>query len=414
MPDNKYYLSEISISDHHGGGLTLQRVLQEDIYDFDRLIHLKKFATEKPVIEALEERQFNVYEGINPLKEHPWVQHNRLLRSLEYRLRSWLPGQSDIAERLAAHLLNNLDMENARWLVVPQGFGGLSVRVCNVLHRQAAINYVTWIMDDHNVRYKDGQFTYPGDFEKAFGYHLAQARQVLVISPVMQRFYQERFGISSKVLFGPAYAIGAPLIEPPCSGEQTAFVYFGNLWDWQLKPLEWLAQRLPGLNATLDIYTQTDPVPDVLRCEGVRLHAPVPQQEVISTMRSFDAVILPVSFREAERHMSELNIATKMSECLASGTVVLTIGPPYAAMVQFLKQHQASVIIDNLEAERQLGQLQQIKDPHYRKKLLDNCRAIIANQTSVKVMHRQWTNAWKTKKDNEAENFSDRVSRVDR
>jgi hypothetical protein len=44
-----FYLSEMSVSDKHGGGLTLQRILGADLEDIDSFIHVNRFATDLPV-----------------------------------------------------------------------------------------------------------------------------------------------------------------------------------------------------------------------------------------------------------------------------------------------------------------------------------------------------------------------------
>src|SRR5688572_22594434 len=39
----RYLLSEMNLSDRHGGGLTLQRILDEDLNDFDHFIQLMDY-----------------------------------------------------------------------------------------------------------------------------------------------------------------------------------------------------------------------------------------------------------------------------------------------------------------------------------------------------------------------------------
>ena len=59
----RYYLSEMSVSEMHGGGLTLHRVLQDDLDEFDRFVHLTNFATDTaPILARFADRQLNIHE----------------------------------------------------------------------------------------------------------------------------------------------------------------------------------------------------------------------------------------------------------------------------------------------------------------------------------------------------------------
>ena len=64
-------------------------------------------------------------------------------------------------------------------------------------------------------------------------------------------------------------------------------------------------------------------------------------------MRTCDAVVLPISFGESDRNLCEFNVATKLSELLASGTVILAVGPEYAAMTKLLQSAGAAQIVTN-------------------------------------------------------------------
>src|SRR5688500_11531147 len=175
-------------------------------------------------------------------------------------------------------------------------------------------------MDDHMLRHTENGWAYPPGFTEIIVKHLWGARRVMVISPALAEFYRHEFDIESSILFGPADPIGEPVWQRPYCGDVCRLGYFGFLGDWQLDALVKLGTRLRNLNATLDVFSATSELPDELRLPGVTMRGKLSADEVLHRMRKYDAVVLPISFSEGMRHLTEFNIATKMSECLASGT----------------------------------------------------------------------------------------------
>lgn len=107
-------------------------------------------------------------------------------------------------------------------------------------------------------------------------------------------------------------------------------------------------------------------------------------------MRNYDAVVLPIGFSDALRHLSEFNIATKMSECLASGTATLVVGPKYAAMVKFLEPYQAAWIESNLTKTSLAANFEGILNLESRKERLANAQHLVKRQLSVSAMRKRW------------------------
>jgi hypothetical protein len=161
--------------------------------------------------------------------------------------------------------------------------------------------------------------------------------------------------------------------------------------EWQLDALALLAQNLAAPRATLDIFTGLAELPAVLKCAGVRLRGRLPATQVLGTMRQYHAVVLPISFLPELRQMSELNIATKMSECLASGIPTLAVGPAYAAMVGFLKKHVAALCVTHSSCEAMQSGLTQLRDVELRRALAGAARRVAREQLSTQAMREVWS-----------------------
>ncbi|MBY0525316.1 MAG: hypothetical protein K2R98_18055 [Gemmataceae bacterium] len=384
------YISEMSATNSHGGGLTLQRVLGDDLFQIKRYAHLSGFSKEYPPIAALRSR--------NRLFTNPFdapavrqimggaLSHWLYQSGLPYVCHSWL------AARGIAALVPGVRPLTA--LICPQA--RQSILATERLKRRREIRYITWIMDDHILKYDRGLWRYSDGLKEAYRSHLQDASTVFVISPALAEFYRREFGVNSTVLFGPGDISAEPRYMPPSGIGPLTIGYFGALWNWQLKGLNRIANVLrPGLDA-LHIYSAQASQPWVRRLALVRrpaveLKGAVAKEQVVETMRRYDAVLIPLSFDDAERNMVEFNISTKMAEYLGSGTVTLVYGPPYAAMVRFLQQHPGTAcILDDDSLADWPRVAAQLKDAGYRRTMLDAANRLVEREMSTEVMRKRW------------------------
>ena len=371
------YLSEFAPSDAHGGGLTLLRVLGDVLDRIALFSHLAVY----PPMEKYRSRCLEM----PPM----WLASRAANRWLGCRPSRWLRQQPVFnrinARKIAAQILARLPsrQRSLRALVCPQHT--LSLYVTEVLRERYGLKYITWIMDDHYVRWHDGKLVYPPNIEALFARHLQHANVVFVISQVMADFYRSRFGVESRVLFGPADVAPAPSLLRP-AGDHLRLGYFGAVTDWQMDALELVALNCASAGATLDIYSGLPELPENLRCPAVKLMARIPAAQVVDTMSHYQAVVLPISFRQEQRQFSELNIATKMSECLASGTVTLAVGPPYAAMIRLLTQHSAAACVTTLSSDALALALDGLRNTEQWSAWAVAARLLAIRQVSTKVM----------------------------
>lgn len=383
IPGLDFYLSEMAISDRHGGGLTLQRVLGNDILGIAHCFHVARFAQLAPPIPSLRDRSVGLWS---------FLEDDVTRAVFGSRPTNWC-FQRAAVRRLHARRAANVCAEKLRnraapmGLVCPQGLS--SLLVVKELRRRRNIRYVTWVMDDHLVRWSDGRLRHAKDVRSLMQEHLSQAADVAVISPAMRDFYRDEFGVESQVIFGPAPDTAAvPRIHP--QGGRLRIGYFGAVNLWQLDALVAVARVLPRANATLDIYTAAAALPPALALPGVQLFAPIASADVPATMARYDAIVLPIGFSDDVRHLTMLNIATKMSECLASGTVTLAVGPRYAAMMEYLASHGAALWVDTLDEPAMEVALAALERPEVRTRILDGAAKLVKGELSMAAMHAKW------------------------
>ena len=107
-------------------------------------------------------------------------------------------------------------------------------------------------------------------------------------------------------------------------------------------------------------------------------------------MRAYDAVLLPVSFEDKLRNLSQLNVATKMSECVASGTVTMVVAPADAAMVNLLEPTGAAYIVCDPTTAALSDAVTKVRQPLIRQRILMAAQRLVAAQLSTAHMRSKW------------------------
>jgi hypothetical protein len=379
-----FYLSEMSVSDRHGGGITLQRILGDDLSHITRFVHPHRFALDLPPIPSVHAKS-DFFVNL--------FQRDVMRRCIGSGRSQWMFYQPLVQEWHARRIAARLNLafppgEPLKALISPQYT--LCMAVLEFLRRLRPVEYITWVMDDHLVRYRDHRWYYPKRARSVLKKHLREASTVFVISPVLGDFYQNEFGVGSEVLFGPGDPVGEPIWESPVQDDICRIGYFGSLGAWQMDAVVRFANALPPGKAQLDIYTSAEELPPQLRLPAVKLKGMLAKEAVLARMRDYDAVLLPLSFEDSQRHLSEFNIATKMSECLASGTLTIIYGPSYAAMVRLLLPTGAACVLTDDSLADLPEVIRHLKDPGYRRKVLGTALELVRKEFSTPVMRHRW------------------------
>jgi len=382
--DFDFYLSEMSVSDLHGGGLTLQRILGDDLMQIPYFAYVNRTAYDIPAIDKLRDREINLtsfWDG-NTARA---ILGNTRARSIS-RNSFILKKQAEKTVRLLANKFGSKQPLNA--LVCPQG--AASIYTLEALKRYRPVKYITWLMDDHIVKYNNDEWQYPKELEPLLAKHLQEAEHVFVISTAMQHFYRSRFGVESTVLFGP---FDSPDDNNASVLDKTGPLkigYFGAVAAWQLDALQYIVNALHGTNVQLHIYSAIEKLPAAISVDSVYFEGRVSPDQVLAEMRKYNAILLPISFMETRRNMSEFNIATKMSEYLASGVPILAIGPEYAAMINYLKTNNAAIVVESGKEEDIKDAFKLLNDQQQIATILKNAKNLEAHETGTLPMRERW------------------------
>ncbi|MDB5287270.1 MAG: hypothetical protein JWR05_2219 [Mucilaginibacter sp.] len=378
-----FYLSEMSVSDLHGGGLTLQRVLGNNLDDISYFIYVNRFATDIPATGSFSGKSINLPSSWDSDKVR-----NVLGRTLSAKI-SRAPTMIRQHARYAATVINNKFKGNRELcaLVCPQGAN--AIYTLHELQKHRPVKYITWIMDDHLIKYVNGNWQYPPYIQPVFAKHLCEAKHVFVISPAMQEFYKSRFGIESTVLFGSSNIADAVEEYVVNINKPLRIGYFGAVANWQRDALIAVADALKGTDTQLHIYSGVDELPKGLQVHGVHFKGRIVPHEVQATMRNYDAVLLPISFKNELRNMSQFNIATKMSEYLACGVPIIAVGPAYSAMIKYLVEHKAAITVSSTQKGDITNAMSLLRDKKQILHLLKNAQNLVQIEVGTLPMRKK-------------------------
>lgn len=135
-------------------------------------------------------------------------------------------------------------------------------------------------------------------------------------------------------------------------------VYAGNLFYHRDRILGKVAKVIEKINdgnqkACLDIYSGTpvdDEVLSMLNIAGAStLHAARPYEEIKQMMREADIVLHVESFDEEQMKLVRLSFSTKITDCMQSGAMMLAIGPPSVASIDYATRVPGCVVVNDLE-----------------------------------------------------------------
>ena len=371
----------MAVSDQHGGGVTLCRTLGRNLEGFAGMFCLSD-------VHAIAPRFLD-----RSSKWMPFFRTAFSRRLLGCRFSEWLERWSWTeqwyARKCAARIHKLLPTAEALPLLLISPQSTLALRTLEELKKLRVVNYVTWIMDDNWVSYdqQSGEWHYPMQVGKLLRRHLEGAEVVVTISQPMGEHYKRVFGVDFEVLFAPS---PAPVIPPPLNFvPQRKLAYFGTLSIWPGDALARLLPFLLELGYSLDIYSH-HLLPADLNQSCVSLMPPLPPDDVQKTMQKYDAVLLPIGFSSKTASYTHFNIATKMAECLGSGTITLAIGPEHAAMMRYLRTHDVGLRIEELNTANVSAAMELISDPLRRQAFILKDLGHVKQHLSQQIVQQHW------------------------
>lgn len=184
------------------------------------------------------------------------------------------------------------------------------------------------------------------------------ASHVFVASEKMKCEYDGIFSIDSTFLAKGFLSNGGQLNSKEISSP-IKFVYLGNVLIGRLESLILLAEAIHRINSggdkrfelfvyTGDFVSEKDKKRLVLD-ESIHLCPSVPYSEVPKIMSDNDVVVFVEALTGKANRIARLSFSTKIVDYISSGKCIFTIGPSDSAPVEYLKEHEISIVANSEE-----------------------------------------------------------------
>lgn len=356
------------------------RVLGDDCAGFDRCISYGGWGRHGRPVDCVQLKASQIDYPLDCVPE----------RAPLRQFRQWLRARPAICKWEERVILRKFQSvvghHKQRMLVCPQD--QLSVRLVEWASQAGLAEYVTWVMDDHELTDMGGQLGYDRGFARLWEQHLQRAHHVFVISDAMKSFYAERFGVESVVLHGaiPKAMMSVPVAR--LTNGPLKLGYAGSVFGWQEDPLRLLAESLAAGHA--ELHYAGSPPSGWLRSELVHHHGRLAPSDAVAMLRGCDAAVLPMSFRPEYTSLSRLNIATKLSELCALGIPILAIGPADAAMITQLSARRAAVCVSEPTVRAVVDGISSLRCDGAMRECVARALSWFEEELNLEEMQRRW------------------------
>lgn len=253
-------------------------------------------------------------------------------------------------------------------------FGPLGrVPVANALmryiHDEYNIPVVAYAWDDHYSLKKKSYspfFWIKTFFERRYIKKTADVCEFLyTITLPMMKEYHRYFNKECKLLY-KGYDFSKPFPEKYTVNSPMRIIYMGNVGAGRWKVLAKVASVISEINklnkkAELLIYTLS-PLSEKMKKaltidETSRIMNPVPNEQVLVTMKSADILLHVEPTNEKNRLFFRLSFSTKIVDYLYNARCILAIGGHTAAMDYLIENDAAVVVLNEENLKKELERL---------------------------------------------------------
>ena len=190
---------------------------------------------------------------------------------------------------------------------------------------------------------------------------MSVAGGAVYIIPSMQKLYDEKFGVPSRVLYKTAE--WAPSTAP--ANTPVRISYLGGLDLFRHESLmdvgRLLRQLVPDGSVLLDVYSgEKDPALLQYMTEenGIRFRGAASPREVRTVLEESDILLMAESLRPELHERLRYALSTKTAECLGSGRCLLAYGPIESGTISYLAESgDLCVATDRQQLEARLREI---------------------------------------------------------
>ncbi|HET6977610.1 MAG TPA: glycosyltransferase [Pyrinomonadaceae bacterium] len=338
------YVGDVPVEASYHGSALLHRWLSD--YPVERLTILETAATSAPA-RRLARVKYISY----PIGRQRWLN----TRFHPYLL-AWFTRAGKRSAPRIAQSMNGFAAESV--LTVAHGFGWLAAAE---IAKKRSVPLHLAVHDDW-PRVADVAPRFRNWLDDEFARVYRQAHTRLCVSPSMSRFYEERYGAPSTVIYPSRAADAAEFAEPPArlghNDNQFTIAFAGTINSpGYVDALRTLQNALKLVNGRLLIYgpLTTEMAQQIgLNDPNTEIRGLLTSDELLLRLREeVDALFVPMSFAASDRPNMEIAFPSKLADCTATGIPLLIYGPSYCSAVKWAREN--SGVAEVVETETALS-----------------------------------------------------------
>lgn len=303
-----------------------------------------------------------IIEGIKELKDDP----DKLTEKV-YQF-----GQKRTASK---HLARDIIWKLGRWkskklfvwieefkpdvIFYASGYAMFSYNIALFLSRKYKIPLITYFCDDYyDYNYSDTNSLVAQIRIKLFREKVKEiineSAKLIFISESMMKKYKELFNKEGIVIMTPYTFCDE---EKKATGNILRLVYVGSVMSNRWKTLIKIGTTLEKINTDklkikLDIYSQVadeDIISKLSIGKSMEYKGVASSDQVKLIYSNADILLHIESFLDSDIIRVKHSISTKIADYLASSRVILAVGPPDIASIQYLEENNAAYVINDEE-----------------------------------------------------------------
>jgi glycosyltransferase involved in cell wall biosynthesis len=340
-----FYVGDVPVEASYHGSALLYRWLSD--YPADRLTILETARQSKT-----ERRLPQVNYFSHPIGKQRWLN----TRFHPYAV-AWFTNAGKRAAPKISQSINGFNFESV--FTVAHGFGWLAAAEI-AKTRRVPLHFA---VHDDWPRVADVAPRFRNWLDEQFASVYRQAQTRFCVSPAMSRFYEDRYGAPSTVIYPSRAADAIEFAEPPPhlskNDHQFTIAFAGTInSQGYIDALKALQKALHTVGGRLLIFgpmTNEEAGQVGLSDPNTRICGLLSSDELLVRLREeADAVFVPMSFAASDGTNMQMAFPSKLADCTATGVPLLIYGPGYCSAVTWA--HENTGVAEIAESEAGLSQ----------------------------------------------------------
>jgi glycosyltransferase involved in cell wall biosynthesis len=257
--------------------------------------------------------------------------------------------------------------------------------------------FISYFMDD--ILYENHQRWLSGELQSLGRNVLEKASAWLMISSQLEKELINRYQLTPKrslIVHNPVDLSNKSFPEfSQKSGETFRVVYAGAIWTMHYDALAVIAEAIyelkcSGVDIELVLHTAQnfwDLYQENWQKWDVKYGSFIPYEHLNQALQKADLLLVVSSFLPEHAHITRSSVQTKLTDYMASGRLILSCGPSYAACNLFVKNWNCGIVGEsNQVAAIKKILLKQIEDPSKSYTIIQNAfKVLLENFETSKV-----------------------------